>query len=54
MKVTAILSVLAVTLLTGAAMATCRGDEMGQTAASCVRGMVWDEATAACVDKPTS
>jgi len=54
MKYAAIFSVLAVTLLSGAAMASCRDDGIDQTAASCLPGMVWDEATAACVDNPTS
>ena len=54
MKITAILSILAVMLLSGAAMATCRGDGIEQTAASCMPGMVWDEATAMCVEQPTS
>jgi hypothetical protein len=54
MKYTAIFTVLAVTLLSGAAMAQCRGEQIDQTAASCLPGMVWDEATATCVDHPTS
>jgi hypothetical protein len=54
MKQTALITVLAATLLSGAAMAQCRGEHIDQTAASCLPGMVWDEATAACVDNPTS
>lgn len=54
MKYTTLISVLAATLFSGAAMAQCRGEHVDQTAASCLPGMVWDEATATCVDKPTS
>ena len=54
MKYTAIFSVLAVTLLSGAAMASCRDAQIDQTAATCLPGTVWDEPTAACFDNPTS
>ena len=54
MKYTALFSVLAVTLLSGAAMASCRDAQIDQTAAGCLKDMVWDEPTAACVDNPTS
>ncbi len=54
MKYTALISVIAATLLSGTAMASCRDEGIDQTAASCLPGMVWDEATATCVDQPTS
>jgi len=54
MKYTAIFSVLAITLLSSASMASCQGDQIDQTAASCAPGLVWDEATASCVANPTS
>lgn len=54
MKIFATLSFLTVTLLPSLASAVCRGEEMEQTAASCMPGTVWDPETSTCVEAPSS
>lgn len=54
MRSAIILAALAVSLLPGFALAECRGSHAGETAASCMPGMVWDAASGTCVEKPSS
>ncbi len=54
MKILATLSVLTLTVLPTLALATCRGEALDQTAASCLQGMIWDAETGTCVEAPTS
>jgi hypothetical protein len=50
------LAVLALTALPTAVAAGggCHGQKLEETAASCIPGTTWDNATGACVDTPTS
>lgn len=52
MKLT--LAALALTFLPTFAFAVCSGDEVDQTAASCMPGTVWDAETSTCVEAPSS
>lgn len=54
MKILVTLSALALTVLPTLALATCRGEALDQTAASCLPGMIWDAETGTCVEAPTS
>lgn len=55
MKKAALATVVALTLLPGVAAAMCAGEKHQNTSASaCGEGQVFDEATRACVTKPTS
>jgi hypothetical protein len=55
MQIKTTLAVIALTLAPTMSFAYCGGDKAKQeTAASCMPGAVWDEATAACVTTPTS
>lgn len=52
MKPATVFASLAVTVLPSLASAACQGHD--EAAASCMAGMVWDEAKGTCVEKPTS
>ena len=54
MKVLATLSVLTLMVLPTLALATCRGEALDQTAASCLPGMIWDAETGTCVEAPST
>ncbi len=54
MKTATTLAALAFALIPSLTHARCAGEHMGQTAASCMPGMVWDAAKGTCVEKPTS
>lgn len=55
MKMTALLSALALALLPGFAMAqACDHGAKDQTASSCKDGMVWDAEKSLCVVQPSS
>ncbi|MGL4238859.1 hypothetical protein [Tabrizicola sp.] len=54
MKTAATLAVLAITLLPSFAFASCKGDKMEETAASCIAGTTWDTEKGTCVENPTS
>ena len=53
MKIATALAVLAISLISGLALAECMGHPE-DSAASCLPGMVWDAGTGTCVEKPTS
>jgi hypothetical protein len=55
MKTRTLAAAVALTLLPGLAAAMCTGDKhKATTASACGEGQVFDEATRACVSKPSS
>lgn len=54
MKPAVLFAALAFAILPGIAVASCKGDKMGDTAASCVPGTSWDSESGTCVVNPTT
>ena len=54
MKILATLTFVTLSMVPSFAGSGCRGEQVDETASSCLPGMVWDEKAGTCVEAPSS